>query len=77
MQYIRSVHIRGARLPGQLNFSRWGLILWVVFMGLTSCHYSGAQKYQVVFSLVENLCTLALSVCFQVISKCVIALRGC
>lgn len=36
-------------------------------MGLTSCHYSGAQKYQVVFSFVEHLCTLALSVCFHVI----------
>jgi len=33
-------------------------------MGLTSCHYSSAQKYQMVFSFVRNLCTLALSVFF-------------
>jgi len=53
-----------------------GSSLW----DLTSCHYSGAQKYQVVFSFVRNLCTLALSFFFTyygILSKCIIALRGC
>ena len=40
---VAAVHISDARLPGTLNlFLRWRRYLWVMSIGLASCHIPGA-----------------------------------